>query len=212
MDAYLRVLMKWGIDLPHDYRYCHGQGLLNYQRRPAFLHSFYRWMSPEEIAVHEWPSYKIATLVPIAREASMSCLCWSTVHGPGWVFESPSDSCYASGYAPSFAGALYRATISDLEYCTVPGQEGIPVVEFVESLRTCVQACNAIWPAEWVSTLLGILARTPTWVRDGDYSFVTKTEAGHLVKKYVDFPMLDQEIEQYVKGWEHMSCGKPEPG
>jgi hypothetical protein len=197
MNSDAQILDRWKFGLPGDYRAALRCGLLNPQKG-GFRSSLLRWLTPSQILAVEWPIPRLSSFIPFAIETSTSALCWNVGSDPGWVYYSPVDSENAVGFAGTFSAATFRVFIEDLCGNIMSWHYKMDSDQIARYLQGCVERCAVIWKPEWMEAARGLLQKPREVSEDGTVAFITERAAKAVVKKYVDFPMMNIPLYQYV--------------
>lgn len=201
VDDYEVARERWGFEIPADYRRCWEAGLLNRDVCQGLCLSALRWLSPNEIATLDWPAWKISKLMPFAATFAGDHYCWF-FESPGrvWVADCPRDSDFASGYAPTFEGFVYRAILEEFVNTRLGKIFELSDADLQALLIAIAERAARILPQEW-SAVLNNFARRPLRSRMLRAVIIQSTasavEVERVVKRDLGFAMLDREFRQH---------------
>lgn len=193
---------RYGFSLPNEYLALRYSGHLTWpEPEPkVYLHlSDFEWLTPEEIARYDFFD-QIPGLVPFAISARRDEWAWRT----DWAVDGrvPVVFCgrttSAAGYAPDFAGFLYRILLDEFSGTWITndfGPEGT-----VAQFHRYVDWVAPLIPARFVAMLRWILASNPKLrtLADGSEGVFPREEADRIAARDLAFPHFDEEFEHYL--------------
>jgi hypothetical protein len=195
MDIFERIERRWGFRVPPEYVSLSQSGVLDYER-PEHLRLTHikEWFIPAQVEGQTIPEYWRPGFIPFASTHMGDYLCWAL----DWKGEAGVATAFcfrgdyaAEGYAPNFAGSIYRALIDEFSGSRVG--ENSSIKHRQETLQGYVTRVAEIMPAAWLDTLQK-LSRRELRITDRGAAFLEKGEADEIIRRHLDFEHLNQEI------------------
>jgi hypothetical protein len=203
MSAIVKIEERYGLTLPADYLSLLKEDHLSWHgpnASPNFLFlTDLEWLSIDEIACYEFLD-QIPGLVPFAITARRDEWAWRVdwaLHGVVPVVHCGNvDSAY--GYAPSFAGFLYRVLLEEFSGTWLPQDFGADGT--VDQFHRYVDWVSPLLPVFWVGTLRKVLASHPKLLcfSDGSQGLFSREEADTIIARDLQFAHLDEEFSHYI--------------
>lgn len=196
MDSLSKVKERFQFTLPNDYLTFFGAGLLENDQSTGLRVSRHFWLSPDEIASCQWPSYKTRSLVPCAQTPGRDHLCWFVAESEDpWIAECPRDSDMAEGFAPHFEGLVFRSLLEEFadSWQTVELNEVSPIYQrYVERVAKVMRR-------NWVE-ILWKCASQPVGLNEWKRPKVISAEyMSHVISSELVFPFMGSEFRQHVE-------------
>lgn len=137
-------------------------------------------------------------MIPFAETPGGDHFCWYLEDGrTTWIAECPRDEDFATGYAPSFDGFIYRALLE--EYCAtwLVSEPELPAVVVRDLLIAYTTKVSETLPPAWLLTLNGVTSHA--FVQRGRlFGFITRGEVNELVERDLSFDVLNGALKQHV--------------
>lgn len=195
MNNFEQATTRWHFVFPEDYLTFYNTGMLTESPATGLRLSRFWWLTPAEIAGCDWPDYKIPELVPFAKTPGRDHFCWHK--DGGWVASCPRDSDFGEGFAPSFAGFVYRALLEEFA--------GTWLVSVLESdsakVRTLLAEysarAGALLPESWRDVLRDCGKRELIQT-EWDHQSIRSEEMNVIVQRDLAFPMLNRSFKQHM--------------
>lgn len=196
MNIAQRIEARWGMKLPDEYLLLSQTGALDFESpNYLLLTQIKEWYIPAKVEGQIVPEYWKPTFVPFAASPMADRLCWvnswRSPEGIGTAFCFRSSST-AFGYAPNFAGAVYRALLEEFT-----GSALTAIVnpdELKERFKAYVELVSPILMPAWAETLRGITERKIE-VADDMAFLLREAEANQIIERYLAFAELNKEVE-----------------
>jgi hypothetical protein len=190
MDSELR--------LPVDYQRICESGILHPD--DGVRMSQFRWLTCEEIAKFEGPTYLSDRLVPFALSPARDRYgWWRSTDGSGYdyVVLSYNDCDDADVYSSDFTSFLYRMMLDECSDCWFSLQDESTPDAATAIMRRNVEFLRPHLPDSWIRTLSDILVKAPRLSKNEDVVWIDKREAKQIIARDLSFPFLDEQVKQY---------------
>ena len=203
MDVYQQIKSRYGFAIPEEYRGLEANGWLAWsEKNTDYLWiNEGEWLSPDEILNYQFEDYHKQGFVPFALAGNGDLWCWY----PEWatreatpVVYCPHDCYDGSGYAPSFLGWMFRTIV---EFASAGGlimNEATARIHFARWQKDVVPLLPAAWGA-CVNDIVGKPVKT--WPEErgfGGPGFISMHEAQDIIRSYLAFPHLDEELRWMI--------------
>jgi len=193
MDAYSEIERRFGFNLPEEFKILGRAGILDHEHPDYLRLTDVRWHYPPHVAGQDIPKDFKAGIVPFASSPKGDCLSWvlgwKTDVGIGTAFCLRGSS-MARGYAPSFAGAVYRALLEEFADSLLDES----VVRLQGIFRSYVDCVAPVMREPWLNTLNELAGREPQLGDDGAH-VLDESELQQLIIRDLQFPHLNAPMK-----------------
>jgi hypothetical protein len=189
VDIFSRIEQRWNFALPEQFRVLSRVGAIDYESPRHINLTNIKWYHPAKVEGQDIPDYWVPGLVPFAGSPKGDSVCWvldwKSKFGIGTAF-CLRGSNSGTGYAPDFAGAVYRSLLEELSGSFLVNTPE----EFLDVFRRYIDCVSVIFREGWVNTLTDLMRR-PTTVDDDGLRVINVEEVRDIVHRDLVFPQLD---------------------
>lgn len=195
MNIAERIQARWGMRLPDEYVLLSQTGALDFESANYLrLTQIKEWYIPAKIEGQIVQEYWKPNFIPFAASPVMDRLCWVTSWkspaGIGTAFCFGSSST-ALGYAPNFAGSVYRALLEEFTGSALIAMFGVD--ELKKTFQAYIELVLPIMLPAWVEKLRAITERKIEVVDDLAI-LLSEAEANRIIETDLTFPELNKDI------------------
>lgn len=197
MSIYSGIETRWGFTLPVGYRVLADCGAMDYEH-PNYLRltHFGEWYFPPKLYGQELPNHWRSGFIPFAQNSMGDRLAWALEWSNGSdipvVFCINSFS-MARGYAPNFAGAVYRALIEEFSGSWLGEGLGLQSLDLKKRFARYIEVIEVMLPETWTSTLRRALDRE-LWTDEDGAHLIDDSRADEIIQNDLSFSHLGDQL------------------